>query len=75
MTDLYSKTILTVIATSLTVLAIQNAVRPSGAQFAVQKVQICDDLLHCANLKALTPTDTERSMRLSNWGLPVLPDR
>jgi hypothetical protein len=43
MNDLYTKTVLSIIAASLLALVAQNAVRPSQAQYGPQKVQICDE--------------------------------
>jgi hypothetical protein len=41
--DVYTKGVLTVIAAALCALVIQNAIRESKAQGALQKVEICDD--------------------------------
>jgi hypothetical protein len=43
MNDLYTKTVLSIIAAALLALVVQNAVHPSQAQYGPQKVQICDD--------------------------------
>ena len=69
MIDLYTKTALTVIDATLTILVAQNAIHSSAAQMDrvqkvricnaldvcddVIKVQICDVLHHCADLSAL----------------------
>jgi hypothetical protein len=42
MSSRYEKVVLTVIATSLVLLVIQNSIRVSRADNGVQKVQICD---------------------------------
>jgi hypothetical protein len=61
--DLYVKTVLTVIATSLVLLVIQNGIRGSRADNDVQKVQICD-LQRCAELL---------DFRIGRYGLAVVP--
>jgi hypothetical protein len=48
MIDLYTKIMLTVIASALVAIAIQNVVNPASAQLGLQKVQICDVLGDCA---------------------------
>jgi len=68
MVDRYTKTVLTVIAAALTLLAAQGLIRPLGAQTSdVQKVQICDK----RNCLSLSP----HSNRLggSTWTDWVLP--
>jgi hypothetical protein len=64
MNDLYTKTVLSIIAASLLALVAQNAIRPSRAQSSEpQKVQICGTE-HCADL-VLIPG--------AGWGLGVVP--
>jgi hypothetical protein len=52
MNDLYTKTVLSIIAASLLALVAQNAIHPSQAQFPAgpQKVQICDISGQCAGV-------------------------
>ena len=54
MNNLYTKTVLSIIAAALLALVAQNAIHQSQAQSsAPQKVQICDAAgLHCANLRS-----------------------
>ena len=55
MTDRYTKAVLTLIAVALVVIAIENAIRPTTAQFGsgIQKVQICDTQ-DCATVMPVT---------------------
>jgi hypothetical protein len=53
MVDIYSKSVFTVIAGALVVIAVQNAIRPSSAQVEYQKVRICDTT-DCATLTPVT---------------------
>lgn len=70
MVDRYTKTVLTVIAAALVLLAIQGAVGQSRAQFnrldEVLKVQICENgiRVECASL---LPTSGTRN----GWALAV----
>jgi hypothetical protein len=51
--DRYTKTILTIIAASLVVLVVQNAIHPAAALLGdnVQKVAICDPMgVDCASV-------------------------
>ena len=49
--DRYTKTVLTVIAVALAVIAVRGAVPGARAGFGeVQQVQICDGAGHCAGL-------------------------
>ena len=41
--DLYTKTILTVIAISLSIIAVDNIIKPAGADNHIQRIAICDD--------------------------------
>jgi hypothetical protein len=50
MVDRYTKTVLTVIAAALVVIAAQHAVDRSQAATDIQKVQICDDQGRCASM-------------------------
>jgi hypothetical protein len=52
MNDVYTKTVLSIIAAALLALVAQNAVHPSQAQFPgpPQRVEICDSFGHCAGL-------------------------
>jgi hypothetical protein len=59
----YLKAVLTVIATSLVALVIQNGIRGSRADNEIQKVQLCD-LKHCAELG---------SFQIGRYGLMVVP--
>src|ERR1700674_4110563 len=69
MVDCYTKTVLTVIAAALVTLAIQNFIRPLGAQSRdIQKVQICDDK-HCAILYPRVTTG--RGFTDTDWVLPT----
>jgi hypothetical protein len=61
----YIKTVLTVIATSLVMLVIQNGIRGSRADNEVQKVQICD----MKNCMALAEWE------IGKYGLVVVPFR
>lgn len=48
MVDIYTKSVLTLIAAALVTIAIQMIVRPSLAQPSdLQRVQICDDRGNC----------------------------
>lgn len=73
MIDRYTKSVLTVIAVALCVLAIQNAIRPSPAQFgAPQKVQLCDEA-NCIGLGAFTNEVAGRPVRA--FALPTYQQR
>jgi hypothetical protein len=61
--DLYTKTVLSIIAAALLALVAQNAVHSSQAHPGLQKVQICDTR-NCADV-SLYPG--------AGWGLAVLP--
>ncbi len=51
MVDRYTKFVLIIIACALMTIAAQNAVHGARASIdEVQKVQICDDIGHCAGL-------------------------
>ena len=51
MIDRYTKAVLTVIASALTLLVIQNAMQPAIAQGGVAKVQICgSSAFDCASV-------------------------
>ena len=67
MNDLYTKTVLTIIAASLLALVAQNAIRSSQAQLsgALQKVQICGDTGECAQVRKHFPS--------AAYGLVILP--
>ena len=60
MVDRYTKSVLTIIAAALILIAFQNALRPSSAQNAleIQKVKICDDATHCALLTPKRETNS-----------------
>jgi hypothetical protein len=63
MNDLYTKTVLSIIAAALLALVVQNAIHPSQAQSSQpQKVQICGTQ-HCADLVLVSGA----------WGLGVVP--
>jgi hypothetical protein len=70
--DRYSKTVLTVIATALVVIAVENAIRSAAATNSEpQRVQICDTQ-QCAELQPITdPPFGSTHVRIS-WGLPVV---
>jgi hypothetical protein len=71
MNDLYTKTVLAIIAAALLALVAQNAVHPSRAQISTDaplKVEICDHF-HCADLAAIIGDD----LKLADWGLMVVP--
>jgi hypothetical protein len=54
MVDRYTRSVLTVIAAALTVLAVQGFIRPASAQYSgIQRVQICDSLGQCASLSRI----------------------
>jgi len=40
--DMYTKTVLTVIAIALSTIAVENVLTPAYAQGSIQKVMICD---------------------------------
>jgi hypothetical protein len=70
--DRYTKLVLTVIAGCLLALVVQNAIRPSQAEYGeVQKVQICDGLgagpLHCAGL---VPVVDSNRIGMGIWVVP-----
>jgi hypothetical protein len=71
MNDLYSRTVLSIIAASLLALVAQNAIYPSRAQISTDaplKVEICDHR-HCADLSPVIGAD----LKLAGWGLMVVP--
>ena len=41
--DLYTKTVLTVIAISLSIIATNNIIKPADADNHIQRIAICDD--------------------------------
>jgi hypothetical protein len=50
--DRYTKIVLTIIAFALAIIAAENAIQPSRAYYTdIQKVQICDVLGHCADMR------------------------
>ena len=49
MVDIYTKTVLTIIAVALVAIAARGAIWPAAAQSDLQKVQLCDER-DCANL-------------------------
>lgn len=68
--DRYTKSVLTVIAAALVVIAAQSFTQPSTAQTnAIQKVQICDSIGRCAKLRAIgLPSPSSLP---TEWGLSV----
>ena len=71
MNDLYTRTVLSIIAASLLALVAQNAIHPSQAQLSTdvsEKVQICDtrhcaDFTHCQYSSVLGRTDHKELIR------------
>jgi hypothetical protein len=81
MVDRYMKGVLTVIAAALVTIVAQHAIHPSQAAPDIQKVQICDDLGHCAAMTShveylsgggdMSRGIPPRTIMNTSWVLPV----
>jgi hypothetical protein len=69
MADTYTKFVLTIIATALVVLAVNNLTHTATAQTGVTRVQVCDEQ-NCVGLFPIRQTVQGRTV--ITWGLPVL---
>jgi hypothetical protein len=72
MPDIYTKSLLTIIAAALVVIAAQQFVRSADAQREIQRVQICDTM-GCVKL---SPIYTKSGgMGITGWALAVAPEQ
>jgi type IV secretory pathway VirB3-like protein len=72
MIDTYTKSVLTIIATALVVLAANNVTRTALAQISFARVQVCDEQ-NCARLVPIQQSEQGRTV--ITWSLPVVSTR
>jgi type IV secretory pathway VirB3-like protein len=72
MVDTYTKSVLTIIATALVVLAANNVTHTALAQIGFARVQVCDEQ-NCARLVPIQQSAQGRTV--ITWSLPVAPAR
>jgi hypothetical protein len=74
MSDRYTKSVLTIIAAALSLIAAQGSIRPSSAQIGVpQEIQICDFMHHCLLLSE--QQHTFGSITTKTYTLPIADER
>lgn len=73
MVDMYTKSVLTIIATALVVLAANNVTRTALAQISFARVQVCDEQ-NCTRLVPIQQSGVQ-GRTVTIWSLPVVPSR
>jgi hypothetical protein len=72
MVDMYTKSVLTIIATALVVLTANNVTHRALAQISFARVQVCDEQ-NCTRLVPVQQSMQGRTVTI--WSLPVVPSR